>query len=146
MVMSLPLGDKNLFVFLLLVFWPCSVACKILVLQPGMELAPPAVDTQSPNHWTTRLSMNNYWQENVGSHKKKIPHIQEQQRSPSKMVRGAKSSLESNPIATRDTRRAQTKPVRTRDPTETEPDLCLSFLWKYRSVVDCHRGRDSGCS
>ena len=35
---------------------------------------------------------------------------------------------------------------RPRDPTETEPDLCLSLLWRYRSVVDCHRGRDSGCS
>ena len=47
--------------------------------------------------------------DNVGSHQKKIPHIQGQRRSPSKMVGGAKSHLESNPIAIRDARRAQTK-------------------------------------
>ena len=64
--MSLPLGDKNLFVFLLLVFWPCSVACKILVLQPGMELAPPAVDTQSPNHWTASEVTENLKSQNIG--------------------------------------------------------------------------------
>ena len=32
-----------------------------------------------------------------------------------------------------------------RDPTETEPDLCLSLLWRYGSAVACHRGRGSGC-
>ena len=41
---------------------------------------------------------------------KKIPHVQGQRRSPNKMVGGAKSHLESNPIPTRDTQRAQTKP------------------------------------
>ena len=33
-----------------------------------------------------------------------------------------------------------------RDPTETEPDLCLSLLQRYGSDVACHRGRGSGCS
>ena len=33
-----------------------------------------------------------------------------------------------------------------RDPTETEPDLCLSLLQRYVSAVACHRGRGSGCS
>ena len=33
-----------------------------------------------------------------------------------------------------------------RDPTETEPDLCLSLLWRYGSAVACRRGRGSGCS
>ena len=33
-----------------------------------------------------------------------------------------------------------------RDPTETEPDLCLSLLWKYRTEMACHRGRGSECS
>ena len=42
--------------------------------------------------------LNNHWQENVGSHQKKIPHIQRQRRSPSEMVGGAKLHLESNPI------------------------------------------------
>ena len=43
--------------------------------------------------------------------KKKIPHFQGQRRSPNKMVGGMKSHLESNPIPTRDTQRAQTKPT-----------------------------------
>ena len=50
-------------------------------------------------------------------------------RSPDKTVVGAKSCSESNPIPTRDTRRAQTKPYVHQDPeipTETEPDLPLS--------------------
>ena len=70
--------------------------------------------------WTiyTILSMNNHWQENVGSHqkkKKRTPHVQGQQRSPSKMVGGAKLHLESNAIPTRDTWRAQTKPCAYQD-------------------------------
>ena len=43
-----------------------------------------------------------------------IPHIQEQKISPSKMVGGVKSCLESNPISARDAQRAQTNLVRTR--------------------------------
>ena len=38
----------------------------------------------------------------------KISHVQGQRRSPSKMVRGAKLHLESNPIPARDAQRAQT--------------------------------------
>ena len=55
------------------------------------------------------LLLNNHRQENVESHQKKIPHVQ-RQRSPSKMVWGVKSSLQSNPMPPRDTRRVQTKP------------------------------------
>jgi len=33
-----------------------------------------------------------------------------------------------------------------RDPTEMEPDLCLSLLQRSGSAVACCRGRDSGCS
>ena len=43
-----------------------------------------------------------------------IPHVQGQRRSPSKTVGGVKSHLESNPIPTRDTQRAQTNFVHTR--------------------------------
>ena len=43
-----------------------------------------------------------------------IPHVQGQRRSPSKMVGGAKSHLELNPIAARDAQRAQTNLVHTR--------------------------------
>ena len=53
--------------------------------------------------------------------------------APSKMVGGAKSHLESNPIPARDAWRAQTKTLCTpgpRDLTETEPDLPLSVSCK----------------
>ena len=43
-----------------------------------------------------------------------IPHIQGQRRSPSKIVGGASSHLESNQIPARDAQRAQTNLVRTR--------------------------------
>ena len=48
------------------------------------------------------LLLNNHQQENVGSTKKKIPYVQGQRRSPSKMVGGVKSCLELNLIPTRD--------------------------------------------
>ena len=43
-----------------------------------------------------------------------ITHVQGQRRSPSKMVGGMKSHLESNPISTRDTQRVQTNLGHTR--------------------------------
>jgi len=43
-----------------------------------------------------------------------MPHIQGKRRSPSKRVGGEKSHLESNPIPTRDTQRAQTYLLHTR--------------------------------
>ena len=43
-----------------------------------------------------------------------IPDAQGQKRSPSKMVGGANLNLESKPIPTRNTQRAQTNLVRTR--------------------------------
>ena len=30
------------------------VACGVLAPQPGVEPMPPALEVQSPNHWTTR--------------------------------------------------------------------------------------------
>ena len=35
-------------------FWLCQIACGISVPGPGIELAPLALETWSPNHWTTR--------------------------------------------------------------------------------------------
>ena len=35
-------------------FWPCLMACGILVPRPGIEPGPLAVKVWSPNHWTTR--------------------------------------------------------------------------------------------
>ena len=37
-----------------LFFWSYLTPCRILVLQPGMELAPPAVEARSLNHGTAR--------------------------------------------------------------------------------------------
>ena len=36
------------------VFWPHCAACGILVLRPGIEPMPPAVEAWSSNHWTAR--------------------------------------------------------------------------------------------
>ena len=95
--------------------------------------------------------LNNHQQENVGFHQKKIPHIQGQ-RSPNKMVGGPKSCLESNPVPTRDARRAQTKPCVHQDPEATQrlSQTCLWvfqwLLWRHRSAVACHGARGSSCS
>ena len=40
------------FYFCLFVFG--HMACRTLVPQPGIEPTSPAVEAQSPNHWTTR--------------------------------------------------------------------------------------------
>ena len=48
------------------------------------------------------------------------------------MAGGAKSRSESNPVPTRDAQRAETNLCAPgpRDPTETEPELCLSVSCK----------------
>ena len=49
------LSPPSLFPFLIfLIFWPHSTAGGILVPQPGIEPAYPALEAQSLNHWTTR--------------------------------------------------------------------------------------------
>ena len=35
-------------------FWPCHMACGLLVPQPGMESLPSALEAQFLNHWATR--------------------------------------------------------------------------------------------
>ena len=95
------------------------------------------------------LLLNNCQQENVGSHQKKRPHVQGQRRSPSKMVGGAKPCLESNPIPTRDSWRAQTNLVCTRTQIPCRDwarTVCECLLRRYGSAMDCCRGRGSGCS
>ena len=71
--------------------------------------------------------LNNHQQENAGSHQKKISHIRGQ-RSHSKMVGGAKSHLESNPIPVRDAQRVQTKPCVHQDP-ETPQRPSQTCVW-----------------
>ena len=62
---------------------------------------------------------------------RRYPMSREKEK-PRKMVGGAKSHLESNPLSARDAQRAQTYLVctRTQDPTETETELCLSVSCK----------------
>ena len=67
-------------------------------------------------------------QENVGSHEKKIAHVQGQRRRPSKTVEGVKSHLESNSIPTIDAWRAQIKPYAHQDP-ETPQRLNQTHVW-----------------
>ena len=42
------------FAFFCFCFWPHSMACRILVPQPGIEPTPPAVEAWNLNHWTTK--------------------------------------------------------------------------------------------
>ena len=96
--------------------------------------------------------LNNHRQENIGSHQEKIPHVQGQRRSPNKTVGQAKSWLESNPIFTRDTLRAQTKPYACQDQaipqrlSQTWHRVFECLLWSHWSAVAWHRDRGSGCS
>ena len=73
--------------------------------------------------WYSHLLKNFLLEKTVGagtaavqgwSNLEEIPHVQEQRRSPRKIVGGVKSHLESNPIPTRDAQRAQTYLVHTR--------------------------------
>ena len=52
-------GDTKIFFFnfiYLFIFWLYHWACGIFVPPPGIESAPPTVEAQSFNHWTTRES------------------------------------------------------------------------------------------
>ena len=53
--------NNNFFFF----FWPCHAACRILVLWPGIEPVPPAVEVQSLTHWTTRKVLKNKLTQNT---------------------------------------------------------------------------------
>ena len=46
-------GAVHLDVTIFFFFWPCHVACGILVPQPGVESGSSAVKASSPNHWTS---------------------------------------------------------------------------------------------
>ena len=102
--------------------------------------------------------LNNHWQENVGSHHKKIPCIQGQRRSPNKMVGGVQTYLEWNLIPTRDTQRVQTKNAlgtpghweRISDLHKRLRQTCLwvfeCLQWRHGSAVACLGDSGSGCS
>ena len=78
-----------------------------------------------------------------------ISHVQGQRRSPSKMVGGAKSHLESNPLPARDAQRVQRDLVCTktqRPHRDWDRTVFGCLLRRYRSAVDCYGDRVSGCS
>ena len=78
-----------------------------------------------------------------------ITHIQGWRRSPSKMVGGTKSCLESNPTPARATQSAQTNLVSTktqRPHRDWDRTVFECLLWSFGSAVDCCRGRGFGCS
>ena len=37
-------------------FFLCYMVCRILILWPGVEVVPPALEAQRHNHWTTRIT------------------------------------------------------------------------------------------
>ena len=50
-----------LFLTILFFFLPCYVERGILVPLPGIKPSPPALEVQSPSHWTTRKSLVLYF-------------------------------------------------------------------------------------
>ena len=70
----------------LFIFWLCRAACGILVPQPEVKPATPAVEAWSLNHWTTRevpcfdiyiyISWNHHHnQDSEHIHRPKFPHV-----------------------------------------------------------------------
>ena len=94
------------------------------------------------------MLLNNHPGECLIPPKKDTP-IQRQRRSPQKMVGGAKSYLESNPMPARATWRVQTKTcVQQETPhrlSQTWLWVLECLLWRCRSKVACPKGRGSGC-
>ena len=122
---------------LTIAFWP---AYRFLKKQVRLSGIPISLRTFHSLLWSTQPW---HWIEC-----EVIPHIQGQ-RNPSKIVGGAKSHLEANPIPARDAQRVQTYLVRTRTQrTHRGWDRTLfgCLLRMYGSAVACRRGRGSGCS
>ena len=85
----------------------------------------------------------------AGAVVRRYPTSKGKRRSPRKMVAGANSHLESNPITARDSQRAQTNLVhiRTQRPhRDWDKTVFEHLLQRYGSAMDCHRGRGSECS
>ena len=79
----------------------------------------------------------------------KDTHIQGQKRSPRKMFGRVKLQLETNPIPTRDTRRAQTNLMRIRTQRlhrDWARSLFECLLQRYGLAVPCHRDKSCGYS
>ena len=68
-------------------FWPSHTACGILVPRPGIKPVPPAMEAQSPNHWTARGSpkyftfWHNYELEESDLHSPVVRMVTDSQRA-----------------------------------------------------------------
>ena len=89
--------------------------------------------------------LNNHWQENVGSHQKKIPHVQGQRRS--KMVGGVNCVQNQTPFLPH--LEGSNKPCVHQDleaPQRWSQIVFECLLQRRGAAVACCRGRGSGCS
>ena len=92
--------------------------------------------------------LNNHQQENVGSHQKRIPHVQGQRR-PQQDGRRGKIMFRIKPY-TRQRQSEDSNPCVHQEIPQRVSQPCLwvsaCLLWRHRSAVACHKGRGSGCS
>ena len=59
------LSQQNIFFFLIV--WLHHMACGLSVSRPGMEPTPPALEAESPNHWTAREVTKNFFKVTVAA-------------------------------------------------------------------------------
>ena len=91
--------------------------------------------------------LNNHWQENVGSHQNKIPHVQGQRRKPQQDSRRGKIAFRIKSHSHQRCSEGSNKTSCTAgDPTETESNLPLSVLVSPVEAWISFRGRGSGCN
>ena len=67
-----------------LIFWRSHVASRILVLWPGIEPVPSALEAWSPNHWTAREVSSvfyKWWLKLIITHKRYIPYRDKEKRA-----------------------------------------------------------------
>ena len=86
--------------------WTWGISSQLLQRRAATALCPMSEKSQTVGAGAAAACHWSGWEE--------IPHIQGQRRNPSKTVGGENLHLESNPIPTRDTQRAQTNLVCTR--------------------------------
>ena len=67
-----------------LIFWTSRVASRILVLWPGIEPVPSALEAWSLNHWTAREVSSvfyKWWLKLIITHKRYIPYRDKEKRA-----------------------------------------------------------------
>ena len=103
------------------------------------------------------MLLNNHQQENVGTHQKEIPHIQEQRRNQNKSVGGGTIMFKINPNTLQRHLEGTNKNLcapgpreRSSDPHKRLSQTCLwvfeKLLRRHGSTAACGGDRDSGSS